>query len=247
MATSANSETIEIGRVIERGFRTISRNFLPFLGLSLLLVALPGAVLQTLIGAEAPPDFYAQPQYWLSFLVSLLTGYLVQASLVRSAILDLNGRPPEIGRSLIVALTLLLPMIGLTIVSSFLIGFGFLLLIVPGIILYIMFIVAVPCLVEERGGVFRSMSRSRELTRGSRLAIFMLLVIFLFVYGLIYGMAGFAMGLTSVNELVSAIVVTTIAATLTTLLGATMLASLYVELRTVKEGATAEGLANIFE
>lgn len=59
----------------------------------------------------------------------------------------------------------------LSIVLGILIGIGFILLIIPGVILTLMWIVSVPSMVVEDKGIFDSMSRSSELTRGNRMRI----------------------------------------------------------------------------
>jgi hypothetical protein len=162
-------------------------------------------------------------------------------------VLDLSGRRGDLAGSLTAALGLLLPMIGLTIVSGVAIGFALLFLIVPGIILYVMWIVAVPVLVEERRGIFGSLSRSFELTRGSRWHIFGLLVIFIILSTVISAVLGLLnMGVALQSPLLFA-GTSAIAAAISGLVMSAMLASLYFELRTVKEGATIDSLAEIFE
>lgn len=59
----------------------------------------------------------------------------------------------------------------LGIVTGILIPIGFLLLIVPGVILLLMWIVSVPSMVVEDRGVFDSMSRSADLTKDNRMRI----------------------------------------------------------------------------
>jgi len=84
------------------------------------------------------------------------------------------------------------PLFLLGIVTSVLIVIGFALLIIPGIILGLMWFVAVPVLVAEDKGVFASMSRSSELTKGNRwrliwlfIIIYVLLFIIIFIVGLL--------------------------------------------------------------
>jgi hypothetical protein len=60
----------------------------------------------------------------------------------------------------------LLPLIAVSILAGLGIGIGFLLLIVPGLILLTIWSVAAPVLVIERPGVLRAFGRSRELVRG---------------------------------------------------------------------------------
>ncbi len=77
----------------------------------------------------------------------------------------------------------LLPLLGLTIVLSILISIGLVLLIIPGIIMLLVWFVAVPVLIIEDKGVFDSMSRSGELTKGNRWRIFgLMLVVYIGVF-----------------------------------------------------------------
>jgi hypothetical protein len=253
MATVPHQEKIDIGRVVQRGFSAIGGNLLPFTLIALLFAALPGfAMNYVLLGqATAGGGLSFGASYWGSYaallLLTVFGAYLLQATVVRSVILELSGRDTDVQGSLVAALGLVLPMIGLTIVSSIAIAFGMLLLLVPGIILYVMWIVAVPVLVEERTGVFGSLSRSAELTKGSRWQIFGLLVLFIifsWVVGLAFGLLGAANPL---EQPIMFAVSNGIAALINGVVMAAMLASLYFELRTVKEGATTDSLASIFE
>ena len=84
------------------------------------------------------------------------------------------------------------PLFLLAIVTGVLLTIGFILFIIPGIILALMWFVAVPVLVAEDKGVFASMSRSSELTKGNRwrliwlvVIIYVLLFIIAFIVGLL--------------------------------------------------------------
>lgn len=252
MATIPQQENIDIGRVIQRGLSAIGSNIPGFALLALLLAGMPNFAMYYVLLSRAglvvanPLD----PNYWgtygLLLLVTMFAGYLLQAALMRSVILHLDGRPADIGGSLTTALGLILPMIGLTIVSGIAIMLGLVLLIVPGVMLYVMWIVAVPVLVEERRGVFGSLSRSAELTKGSRWYVFGLLVLLLIFSSVVSAAAGL---LNFGDPLVSVIPFAATNAVVAAVYGlviAAMLASLYYELRTVKEGATTDSLASIF-
>jgi hypothetical protein len=240
---------IDVGRTLQRGFETIGRHVLVYSGLAILLGGLPGFLTNyAQLHSDAASDMTFTSLYPLGgILIGWLCGSLLQATLVRSAILDLSGRPADIGGSLVVALQLILPMIGLTILSTILTGIGFILLIVPGVIAYIMLSVAVPVLVEERLGVIGSMSRSAELTEGSRWRIFGLLAIFLLFYLAAAALFGGVAYFVGADTIAGQAIVNGGLGSVVALMLAAMLASLYVELRTVKEGATTEGLAAIFD
>ncbi|HEV2747079.1 MAG TPA: hypothetical protein VGW34_07255 [Allosphingosinicella sp.] len=234
--------------MIQRGFAAIGRHAAAFAGLALLLGGVPTFLTSYLLDSlAAGGPFTAAPGYGLSVLVAAVCGSLLQAALVRVVVLDLSGREPDIVAILIDSLKMILPMIGLAILSWILTILGLILLVVPGIIIYLMLIVAVPALVEERGGVIHSMRRSRELTKGSRGRIFLLLLLFGAAYFGSWLCLSFVIGLVGIDAATATLITDSLLGSVAALLTAAMLASLYVELRTVKEGATAEGLAAIFD
>jgi hypothetical protein len=241
---------IDVGRAVQRSFEVLGRQIGPYLLLSLLLSGIPTGYMNwlTLRTAAGAGTWFAEsaPVAGLAWLLALLGGFFLQAVIVRSSILQLGGSDPDIAGSLAAALRLLLPMIGLAICSGFLIVIGFVLLIVPGVIVYIALIVSVPVLVEE-GGVFHSMRRSRELTKGSRGRIFLLLLLLVVAYLIAWGVTAAIGAAFGVGD--SALVQSMLQAastSVTTVLGSAVSAALYFELRAIKEGATFQGLAEVF-
>jgi uncharacterized membrane protein len=147
------------------------------------------------------------------------------------------------GDSLKMAISLLLPVIGIAVLVSLGAGLGFMLLIVPGIILWLRWSVAVPVLVQERRGVFGSMKRSRELTKGSRWALFgfwIVLIIAVIVIQLVLSQVVMVFGVTT--ALILDALVTSVVSVVTSVAPAVS----YVELRQVKEGTSVDELAEIF-
>jgi hypothetical protein len=259
MATAAPQENIDVGRVIGRGFEALKANFLPFFAGSLLLAGGPNFLLQYWTMSMQVPATEAEMASVVlaplaGWLLTIVGGSMVQGLLVRSTVLYLSGRPADMANSVTLALRLLLPIIGVSIAVGVLFLIGLLFLVVPGIMIYCAFIVAVPALVEERRGVFGSMQRSRDLTRGSRMRIFLLLVVAwmfaIVITALINQIAGVSLfdpsALASADRLLAGIAAG-LGNTLTTLIFAVLTAALYMELRTVKEGATSDDLAAIFE
>lgn len=84
----------------------------------------------------------------------------------------------------------LLPLLGLTIVVGVLVSIGLILFIIPGVILALIWFVAVPVLVIENKGVFESMSRSGELTKSNRWRIFGLMVVVYVAVFVVFLIAG---------------------------------------------------------
>jgi hypothetical protein len=239
---------IEIGSVLSRGFETIGSNFPAFVGLSVLLGGLPTFAFSYLTGPNLSDDnlfaFAGGGAAIGAWLVQTVATALLQAIIVRSSILTLSGRDADIGGSITAAFGLILPLIGLSILTGLVVLIGLVLLIVPGIIAYVALSVAVPVMVEERKGVTDCMERSADLTKGSRWHIFLLLLILGVAYIVLAAALGGAMVAADAESLQAGAEAVTVA--VTSLFMSAMTAALYVELRTVKEGATADGLADIF-
>lgn len=66
----------------------------------------------------------------------------------------------------------LLRLIAVSVLFAIGVGIGFVLLIVPGLILLTMWCLVAPVTVLERPGIFRAFSRSRELVRGNGWPVF---------------------------------------------------------------------------
>ena len=257
MATVAPQDSIDMGRVISRGIDALFKNAVPFLTVSLLLAGLPTLLMQwwmlnSLGGIAGDPDTFASGGFWgmtaASLVVTTVSAALAQGIITRSTILYLGGRPIDIGQSVGAAFGLVLPIVGLSLLVTIIVGIGLVLLVVPGVILALMFCVAVPALVEERRGVFASLFRSKELTSGSKPLIFVLMIFYvLFLWGVSFGFGMIAgAGALTTGNLVLAGAGEAVAATITSAVGATMLSSLYIELRTMKEGTTPDLMAEIF-
>ena len=197
---------------------------------------------------------------------------LVQAALVRAAIEDLNGKRPVIGDCIQIALRSFFPTLGIGIlvilvlvVAVFVMVFiswlippvgwliGLALALIPAFMWLISVSVSVPIAVQERLGVFGSISRSRALTKGSRWSIFWLLLIIGLaamliqaVFSLFFGLAiASTGGITGVGVIVGAIGSSLVSTIFSTMLSVTVAVS-YVELRQVKEGTSVDELAEIF-
>jgi len=259
MASEPPKQNVEVGRVLGRGFEALKANFLPFFGFALVLVGAPAFIGQYLMLSNMrvlDPRFFISSAYWGSLAIStfgvFLGGSVLQGVLTRSTILQLSGRDPDIGGSAMLALRLLLPILGISLCVGIMIGVGFICLIVPGIMIWCAFSVSVPALVEERAGVFGSITRSRNLTRGARFQVFLLgaliwilSVVIGGVLGAIGGAAGFGTGFIMPNPLYGGLS-HGLASSLTQVMSTVFIASLYVELREVKEGARAGDLAEVF-
>jgi hypothetical protein len=238
---------INISRVLNNSFGVITRHPVIYLGLSFLIIGIPNALLQTAqgnftTGADGLNASASYSSQGFGFIALMLLSILLQATLIVATLNDLGGKPLSLAECFTRALKKLLPLIGLGIIMALGIGFGMMLLIVPGIILYLMWVVATPVMMTEDRGIIDSLKRSAELTSGSKRMIFVLLLIFFalaFVFGLLVAFVG------SISTIFLAIV-TLVSNTITGSLQGAGVASIYVDLRTVKEGADTSALADIF-
>lgn len=242
----------QIGRVISNAVDVVVRNFLLCAGLSLLFVGLPQMLFRWLILAPmmltgnriAPGMMGAYFGYaGLLGLVNLALGVVLSAALVRAAIEHLSGRTPRIGECLMTALRLALPLIVMFILIGIAVTIGLMLLIVPGVILMLGWALVVPVMVQERRGIIESMSRSRELARGTKWSLFGLYLVVLVAAWMLQSMVMMAQ-MTS-GPLVTAVAAGLVAA-FVALVYACIPAAAYVELRAVKEGASVQELAEVF-
>jgi hypothetical protein len=260
MASTAvqRSENFRIGKVFGDTFSVIGRNLGLWIGLALIFSALPSLILQFLIiqpmigsALTDPNAVMGDPNFaWktatvslVTFLVFLVLSALLQSSLIRATIEDLNGKRPSTGDCIRTAVSVLLPAIGMGLLIGLGVGIGFMLIIVPGIILLLRWCVAVPVLVQERQGVLGSMGRSAALTKGNRwalLGLFIILIIAAIIIQWVAGIVVLAVGAT-VGLVLSALVQSVVSMVLST---ATAVS--YVELRQVKEGTSVSELAEIF-
>lgn len=238
---------IDISRVLNNTFGVITRHPVVYLGLSFLIVGIPNALLQTAQGnfTTGADGFNVSASYssqGFGFIALMLLSILLQATLIVATLNDLGGKPLSLADCVARAFRKLLPLIGLGIVMAVGIGLGMMLLIVPGVILYLMWIVATPVMMAEDRGIIDSLKRSAQLTSGSKGMIFVLLLIFL-VLAIIFGM--FVAFIGSLSTLFLAII-TLASNTITGALQGAGVASIYVNLRTEKEGTDTGALADIF-
>ncbi|MGH6957808.1 MAG: hypothetical protein ACREEW_14175 [Caulobacteraceae bacterium] len=274
-AVAATAGGFSMGRVVSRLFETLGRNAVAFFLLAVLLMGLPDAIL-TYVRLGGLPGFAPAASARtgdfsgtiglsvLSFLVVGAANAVLLGAVIHGAVSDLGGRKANFGECLATGLRFFVPLIGVGILAAVGTGLGYVLFIVPGVILSLVWSVAAPALVMERTGVLGALGRSRDLTRGHRGAILILAVIFsvgafiaeLFVggvFGLGFGFdqaASFALKTraSGVREMaVMQVLVQLVVRTLTSAVGAAGVASIYFELRQAKDGLGAAELAAVFD
>ena len=188
-----------------------------------------------------------------SFAIFMLLSMLVQGALVRATVAHAEGERASLAQCIGTGLSAAVPLIGLSILMLLGLLAGFLLLFIPGVILYLMWSVAVPALVAEEQGVFAAFGRSRALTKGARWKIFglqLLVLVLIFIFSAVFGAVVLAGGAATVRGLAhpSPLMLAISAVSNTALIAfwSTVQANLYIGLREWKDGPQAGKLAEIF-
>jgi uncharacterized membrane protein len=169
---------LTVGEILDTSFSLYRRHFGALATVALVCTGIP-LVLRMFL--EASGGFLVRPGLGILYALSLVVLNLVAtAATVFIVSESYLGRPisarealrrstPYVGRILIVSLLMTLA-----------VGLGFLLLLVPGVILAVGLVLAIPAVVlEPRTSASGALSRSWELTRGARWRIFGLGVVLL--------------------------------------------------------------------
>jgi len=185
-------------------------------------------------------------------VLSVVLSFVSQGAMLHTTIEHMAGRDPSIGASLRVALNKLLPILGASILVGLLVMLGMFLCLVPGIILAIMYYVAVPVVVAEGIHGTQAMRRSSELTQGNRWMIFATLIVFGVIsiaLALAFTVVQLPFNLMAAEAPALAVVPVFISFgqnTLQAMIGAVLVGVIYARLRGVRDGIDVQSLANVF-
>jgi hypothetical protein len=250
-----------IGRVLETSFAVLARNIVPFgvlalgLGVLDLLAQFATGVVASRTGQAVVSDHGAQV-FWgiqgpssllgiATFLLSIVIGNLVTAAVIYGVFQDLRGQRAGIGDCLSHGLAAILPVVIASVLFTLLAGVAFILLIIPGILVWLAFWLYVPAIVVEKRGIIESFKRSGFLTKRRRWAIFGLWLLVVIASG--------AISMLLTIFLVPAVGVSGSTAVLyvwqavATAFMAVMTAVSYYYLRVDKEGIAIDEIAAVFD
>jgi hypothetical protein len=222
--------SIDIGGVISRTFEIYVDQASVLMPAAAVVFVFSG--LLTILLIAAAPALTV-----LALIISLIAVTLFTGMVVKLVADVQDGRRDASAGQLLQAVTPVLgQLILVAVVAGIVEGIGFLLLIVPGLILVTIWSVAAPVVVLERPGGLQALGRSRELVRGNgwqAFGVILILVIGVAVLGgvvdVLAGAAGTAVGL----------VVRVIVGVLTAPISALAAAVLYFDLRGVSAGETS--------
>lgn len=263
MATVApvyEDRDVSVGRVFQRAIDAVRINPVVIIGLGLLVGAVPSLLLSIIsvsvgLGVAATPASFSLARIFgflfFSVVIAIVVSSFVQAAITRATVSASEGRKASFGECLSAAIRVLLPLIAMAILAGLAVMVGALFFLIPGIIFFLMWSVASPAMVIERGGIIGSLSRSAELTKGSRwkiLGMFLVLIIAYWLLSVVIGVVGLteyrpnSVGGLTIANLIGSIILGTAFNTA----AGVMWPSLYVELRHAKEGTSVESLEQVF-
>jgi hypothetical protein len=188
----ATGNRIEPGRVIGEAFETYQNQVGPLLGGALIVIGIAG-VIEGILAITGSLVLVV-----LGLLVGLAASFLYTGYVVKLVQDVRDGRRDfSVGELFSHAA----PYVGTLILNGILAGIaiaiGFVLIIVPGLILLTIWAVIAPSIVVEDKGVFEAFGRSRELIRGHGWQVFgsiVLAFLIVFAVGLVASIIGAAIG-----------------------------------------------------
>jgi hypothetical protein len=176
----------------------------------------------------------------IGLAVTTVVGTLYQGMVV-GLLRDLKGgREPSVVELMRSAAPVILPLIGAGLLSGLAIGIGFVLFIIPGLILLTIWAVIAPAIVIERKGVMAAFGRSRELVRGNGWSVFGVIIV-AFLIAFFAGLVLTAIAAAIANGPLIRIVFSAIAGTFTAPIGALVAAVLFFRLRRIEEASANPG------
>lgn len=261
-------DTFNIGRTLSRTLNLMMTT-LGSVGLFLLLVQvinaagqyfISGPMLRQFAKAQAAGDpaaglsLFSSGTYWGMMAFGMVLGSFTIAGSLHGLIQTAWGKPSSLQDCVSAGLSRMLPALAVYFLWFLGVSLASVLLVVPGLILMTMWSVAMPAVVCENRGVFESFGRSRELTRGSRWQIFFtLLLVVIAMYAVIFVVLDAILGVgmmeiaAKMNSTIwGALISVPIGWVFGSLINA-LLASIYVELVSVREGKPVTQLSGVFE
>ena len=222
-------DRLDVGEVLRQVFR-IYVDQAPVLMPAAAVVFVFTGVLSTVLVSSAPGLLLVA--LVISFTATtLFTGMVVQL------VADVrDGRRDAGARQLLrAAVPVLGPLLAVGIVAGIGVVIGFVLLIVPGLILITVWSVAAPVVVLERPPGLRALARSRELVRGNGWQVFGVIFVLFILVGIVSGAIELAAESAGTGV---GIVVRVIVGVLTAPLSALGASVLYFHLRGTRERET---------
>jgi MFS family permease len=247
------AEGFSVGAVLSTSISVFFRNLVPFLaitaviGIPYILISfwMLSSVRDFREAAQAgalPSGFIGMAG--LATIVLILTNTLSQSAINYGTFQDLRGRRASMSESLGRGFAMMPRVLIGAVLATIAYMIGFMLLIVPGIILTLMWWVFIPVIVVEGAGIGDAFARSRALTSGHRwgiLGVTAIVVVSQYIVSWVVGTIGGLLG-PAVAEILNLVVILGFTAFF-----AVLCAVGYYYLRAEKEGIVIDDIARVFD
>lgn len=245
-------EPMGVGGILDKTFKIYKNNFVRFITIVALVqipVWLIGFLYGNAFGQDMPAEGGSDPNFALIIggviifvLLAMLAQFLSNAALIRSVSGAYLGEDVSVGQAYATALPRVLTILVASILTGIVVGIGFLLLVVPGIIFALWFTLITQCIVVEKTGAIKGMKRSKALVSGNLGKTFVLGFMVLLIAAIgdwLFKTAGVAIGAAAGADS-AAIMIRALAGLVGNILlapiGAVAFILLYYDLRIRKEG-----------
>lgn len=253
-----------VGDILRTSFAVYFSNLPVFLPLSLIVLSPAFAVVllpdsSSLNDRPTMPDpnevidpatvFGMLGPFYLILVRESFVGWLctfwLEAAFAFGVVRHLRGGYAGFAESFVQFVRRVVPASLIALIVAVVTGVGFMLFIVPGVVLAMILWVAAPAVVVERGGL-RALSRSAELTRGFKGQIFGLALILGLFQWVALGMTSLAATSITTNTLLAWTIAEAVWVVLTGI-WATAVAVTYHDLRVLREGVDTRTVSRVFE
>ena len=241
---TADTSLFTVGGVLGITWRTLFNNPVVFFGLSIITIIL--GTLAEFILLTTIPDIRKETFEFCQQIINIVLGQWIGGAIAYGVYQTFMGRRALLGASLFYGLKRFVHLIFIGILCGIGVVLGTMLFVVPGLILMCMCYVSAPVCVVERLGAVDSITRSAQLTKGYRMKIFGLILVFIIII-FVATRIWFKLFLgTSTGQIINFILLQVIVL-IPFALANIMPSVIYFELRRVKEGVAVDSLANVFD
>ena len=257
MSIAAVRERFRAGVVVDEAVKLYTEHWKSLLILSFLGFGLPALAIQfftlsvssQLVGRV--PSY--PPLYWVIALGGGLWSLVVTCSLYTLLLKSSPDSPPSLVGTLSNGVSRALPFLGLGLLQGLGMGFGFIILVVPGVVIGLMWLVAQPAFIAENTTIRGALGRSNELTKGLKWRLFWLVAAYIVAFMIIsMGGALVTLGVAfpslAQGKLTSPAfaVFQGLYATVVQPIGLCAVSAVFLELRKAREGASGGNLLDAF-
>lgn len=244
-------DNFDQARVVKETLKATQKHIVLLLVGAFVLKVIPQMMSWSFMSEVYFSKALVSPMYWVGFLIATVSGFMFQGYVAYIVVRSHRGIKTNIQQAFVLVLRKAFPLFFLAILMSLGIGLSSFLLLVPGILIGVMWSVSVPVMVLEDSDPFRALNRSIELTVGSRWQTFGLFIV-AFLISLALSLAVYSF---NPSEMMADLIVPSLPTLIALILvdGLTAIvfgcgiASIYSELRFVKEGVNNYQVASVFE